>query len=107
MRVLQTQADQIEIASSVPEAQRIEERRRRLIQWKTQHQAEFASAQKSLSAQMRAQFSYAGEDGAQHVFLGDADSYHWLRMARNYLRAGTTCDAVVKGECRDTYATLQ
>jgi hypothetical protein len=52
----------------------------------------------------RAQLQYRGEDGHDHVYLGDYDSYLWLRHARNYLRTGTTCDAVVDGECRDTYA---
>jgi oligosaccharyl transferase STT3 subunit len=47
---------------------------------------------------------YRGEDGRERVYLGDFDSYLWLRHARNYLRTGTTCDAVVAGECRDTYA---
>jgi asparagine N-glycosylation enzyme membrane subunit Stt3 len=46
---------------------------------------------------------YRGEDGQEHVYLGDFDSYLWLRHARNYLRTGTACDAVVGGECRDTY----
>jgi dolichyl-diphosphooligosaccharide--protein glycosyltransferase len=46
---------------------------------------------------------YRGGDGREHVYLGDYDSYVWLRHARNYLRTGTTCDAVVDGECRDTY----
>ena len=47
---------------------------------------------------------YSGEDGRERVYLGDFDSYLWLRHARNYLRTGTTCDAVIAGECRDTYA---
>jgi hypothetical protein len=46
---------------------------------------------------------YHGADGHEHVYLGDYDSYVWLRAARNYLRSGTTCDAVEGGECRDTY----
>jgi asparagine N-glycosylation enzyme membrane subunit Stt3 len=46
---------------------------------------------------------YRGDDGHQHVYLGDYDSYVWLRNARNYLRTGSTCDAVINGECRDTY----
>ena len=102
--VLRSQADQIVIPSSVPEAQRIEERRRRLIEWKARHQGDFARARESLAEQMRSQLTYTGEDGARYVFLGDVDSYHWLRMARNYLLTGTTCDTIVKGECRDTYA---
>jgi oligosaccharyl transferase STT3 subunit len=47
---------------------------------------------------------YRGEDGREHVYLGDVDSYLWLRHARSYLRTGTTCDAVVGGECRDLHA---
>src|SRR5262249_59594540 len=46
---------------------------------------------------------YRGEDHREHVYLGDVDSYLWLRYARNYLRSGTTCDAVVGGECRDLH----
>jgi len=104
VRVLRTQAGQIEIPSGLPQAQREVERRRRLIQWRAQHRAQFEDARESLAAQMRSQLSYIGEDGAWHVLLGDFDSYHWLRMARNFLRTGTTCDAIVNGECRDTYA---
>jgi hypothetical protein len=102
-RVLNEQARQIEIPSTIPASERDAERRRRLIQWRTKHRAEFESACKLLTAQMRSQLTYAGEDGGRHVFLGDADSYHWLRMARNYLRTGTTCDAIVNGQCLDTY----
>ena len=47
---------------------------------------------------------YRGADGREHVYLGDFDSYLWVREARNVVRTGTTCDAVVAGECRDTYA---
>jgi dolichyl-diphosphooligosaccharide--protein glycosyltransferase len=47
---------------------------------------------------------YRGADGREHVYLGDYDSYLWARHARNVLRTGTTCDAEVAGECRDTYA---
>jgi len=46
---------------------------------------------------------YRAEDGRERVYLGDFDSYLWLRHARNYLRTGTTCDAVIAGECRDAY----
>jgi asparagine N-glycosylation enzyme membrane subunit Stt3 len=53
----------------------------------------------------RDQLRYVGGDGRAYVYLGDIDSYLWLRHARNYLRTGTTCDAIVDGECRDTFAT--
>jgi len=57
----------------------------------------------TLDDDVRPELQYMGEDGRQHVYLGDYDSYLWLRHARNYLRNGTTCDAIVDGECRDTY----
>jgi hypothetical protein len=53
----------------------------------------------------RSQLTWRAADGREHVYLGDYDSYLWAREARNYLRTGTTCDAVVAGECRDTFAS--
>jgi len=50
-----------------------------------------------------AEHTYIGEDGEEHVYLGDLDSYLWLRHARTLLRTGDPCDAVVDGECRDTH----
>jgi hypothetical protein len=58
----------------------------------------------ALSERLKAELRYRGADGREHVYLGDYDSYLWVRHARNYLRTGTPCDAVVDGECRDTYA---
>src|SRR5438445_2927982 len=55
-------------------------------------------------AEARDLLRYRGADGREHVYLGDFDSYLWVREARNVLRTGTTCDAVVAGVCRDTYA---
>lgn len=56
-------------------------------------------------ASSREHLRYEGADGRAHVYLGDLDSHLWLRHARNYLRTGTTCDAVVEGECRDTFGS--
>jgi asparagine N-glycosylation enzyme membrane subunit Stt3 len=50
-----------------------------------------------------AEHTYTGEDGEEHVYLGDLDSYLWLRHARTLLRTGDPCDAVVDGECRNTH----
>ena len=55
-----------------------------------------------LDAETRALLTYEGADGRAHVYLGDYDSYVWLRAARTYLRTGTVCDAVEDGVCRDT-----
>jgi len=103
-RVSSEHAQPIQIPSAMKEFRRETERNRLPAQGRAYHPGEFESARRSIAAQMRSQFSYLASDGAQHVFLGDADSYHWLRMARNYLRTGTTCDAVVNGQCRDSYA---
>lgn len=46
---------------------------------------------------------YTGADGREYVYLGDLDSYLWLRQARTFLRRGTTCAEVVDGECRDLF----
>jgi hypothetical protein len=48
-------------------------------------------------------WTHVGEDGRERVYLGDLDSYLWLRHARTLLRTGQACDAIADGECRDTY----
>ena len=65
--------------------------------------AEVAAARAKLASEIKSQLSFVGRDGRSYVYLGDYDSYVWLRNARNYLRHGTTCDVVLAGECRDTY----
>lgn len=52
----------------------------------------------------RPDLEWVGPDGRTHVYLGDYDSYLWLRHARTLLATGTPCDAVVDGVCWDTYA---
>src|SRR5262249_34333971 len=71
--------------------------------WIQQHQGEFKANRAAIAQRLRSELTYAGDDGREHVYLGDFDSYLWLRHARNYLRSGTPCDAVVGGTCRDTY----
>jgi dolichyl-diphosphooligosaccharide--protein glycosyltransferase len=72
-------------------------------EWIKRHQAEYDAARASVAAQVKSDFSFKAENGRRYAHLGDYDSYVWLRNARNYLRRGTTCDAIVDGECRDTY----
>jgi hypothetical protein len=45
---------------------------------------------------------FRGADGREHVYLGDYDSYYWVRLARNRLRSGSECEAREDGVCRDT-----
>jgi hypothetical protein len=51
-----------------------------------------------------APLTFTGADGREHVYLGDYDSYLFVRHAEHALRTGSPCDAWVDGECRDTLA---
>jgi dolichyl-diphosphooligosaccharide--protein glycosyltransferase len=77
---------------------------RRVDRWIEEHQEQFAAERAALSARVKSAFRYLGPDQQEHVYLGDYDSYEWLRLARNYLGTGTTCDARVDGECWDAFA---
>ena len=61
-------------------------------------------AGQSLRERLRSERTYTGDDGQEFAYLGDRDSYLFLRHARTFLRTGTPCDAVVDGTCRDTHA---
>ena len=76
---------------------------RRIETWIERNSLQFRADRDKLAATFRAGWRYTGEDGREHVYLSDHDSYTWARLARNYLRTGTTCDAVVDGECRDMF----
>jgi dolichyl-phosphooligosaccharide-protein glycotransferase len=44
------------------------------------------------------------ESGSKtYVYLGDIDSYYWLRMSRNIVEKGTQCDVIKEGTCYDSY----
>ncbi len=75
-----------------------------LRQWVKTNAAQFQAERDATGAKLRSELTYVGKDGVRHVFLGGYDSYHWLRMARNYLRTGTTCDTIRDGRCIDTHA---
>ncbi len=44
-----------------------------------------------------------GEGKENWPYLGDIDSYYWLRQARNIIESGRPCDEVEEGRCYDTY----
>ena len=77
--------------------------RQAVDEWIAQHPDQFANEKTQLAGRMKARLRYHGDDGKEYVYLGDLDSYVWLRNARNYLRTGTTCDAVTDDVCLDTY----
>ena len=71
--------------------------------WIAQHPARFARKVAATRDRLADAYTYRAEDGRDHVYLGDYDSYLWLRRARQYLRVGTTCDTAVQGDCRDLH----
>lgn len=77
----------------------------RVEQWIERNPEQFAARKAATVQSLRELLKYTGSDGKERVYLGGVDSYLWLRHARNYLKTGTTCDAIVEGECRDTYGT--
>lgn len=70
--------------------------------WIRRNPSEFATQRAALAAHFRDALRYSGDNGKQYTYLGDQDSYTWVRLARNYLQHGTTCDEIVDGVCRDT-----
>jgi dolichyl-diphosphooligosaccharide--protein glycosyltransferase len=66
-------------------------------------QAAFDATIATVSQQFKDYLRYTAEDGKEYTYLGDLDSYFWLRYTRNLYRHGHVCDAVVEGECRDQY----
>jgi dolichyl-diphosphooligosaccharide--protein glycosyltransferase len=57
-----------------------------------------------VDAAQRATLRFAGADGREHVYLGDFDSYYWLRAAQHVLQSGSICDRDASGDCRDELA---
>jgi len=92
-----------EVAQAPPAARGAAAIDARLAEWIAQHPTQFDADKQAAATQLRSELSYTDADGHEHPYLGDVDSYTWIREARNYLRHGTTCDAVVDGLCRDTY----
>jgi hypothetical protein len=73
----------------------------RVDDWIRRNPAEYEAQRRTFSQRYRDALSHTAENGKTYVYLGDQDSYAWVRLARNVLRHGTTCDAVVDGVCRD------
>lgn len=92
-----------ELPREAPPSQREAQAEARVQQWIDAHQAQFEADKAVVARRFRSELSYPGGDGREHTYLGDFDSYLWLRHARNDLRTGTPCDVVVDGVCRDTY----
>ncbi len=70
--------------------------------WIASHPEAFAAAVAAQEVRLRAAFTDVDGAGRRHAYLGDYDSYAWLRGARALLRDGRECDRVADGVCRDT-----
>lgn len=70
--------------------------------WIVEHPSEYAAKVDTEKAALTELLTFTGADGRLHPYLGDYDSYLWLRLARNELQTGNVCDEIVDGVCRDT-----
>jgi dolichyl-diphosphooligosaccharide--protein glycosyltransferase len=63
----------------------------------------YTETKAALSQQFKSYLRYEA-GGEQYTYLGDLDSYFWMRYTRNWLETGTTCDLITEdGQCRDMY----
>ncbi len=51
----------------------------------------------------KASFQGKTPKGTTYTFLGDLDSYYWLRYADNIINKGMYCDEIKNGKCWDDY----
>ena len=93
-----------EIGEALPVVERQDEARRRLADWVAANPEIYAQERAAAAARFRSEYSFQAADGREHVYLGDADSYYWLRFARNLFRQGHVCDSGAGDSCRDGLA---
>jgi len=72
--------------------------------WIAAHPTEWQAALTAEQARLDEAWRFRDTRGRRWPFLGDLDSYAWLRAARTTLQRGTPCDAEVNGRCRDALA---
>lgn len=77
------------------------EQARAIDDWIAAHPDEYARLLGAETARLGDAYHYRDARGRRWVYLGDLDSYAWLRAARTLLERGTPCDAVRDGRCRD------
>ena len=75
------------LAAERPDAASAAERQAAVDRWIAAHPDEFARDVAAETARLTAALQYEDDAGRRRPFLGDYDSYTWLRAARNYLRA--------------------
>lgn len=69
--------------------------------WIAAHPGEWQTTVAAEHARVDDALRYRDARGRRWPFLGDLDSYAWLRAARNLLGHGSACDPPLDGGCRD------
>lgn len=68
----------------------------------SEHREEIEKQTAAMAERTREDLTYSARGEGLLPYLVGYDSYLWLRYARDRLRTGSPCEAVVNGECRDT-----
>ena len=75
----------------------------RVDAWLRTHPNEAQRRIQDRAAEIRSH--YRSDDSRDaHVYLGDFDSYLWMRLARNVVANGSSCDEIAEDACRNTLA---
>ncbi len=88
---------------NLPVAQRTTLINQQFAQFEKSNADQIAQQVKQTSTYFKTGFQY-NEDNQTHTFLGDLDSYYWLRQSRLILDHGNVCDVVIDGTCIDTHS---
>ncbi|HLJ21184.1 MAG TPA: STT3 domain-containing protein [Stellaceae bacterium] len=72
-----------------------------VAEWRARQADTLAPLQQQAEQRFRDAFTFVGEDGARHVYLGGEDGYYWLQLTSTMLARGTVCDRVEGGTCID------
>jgi len=59
--------------------------------------------QTALNAEQYKDFFQYESGSRSYPYMGDIDSYYWLRQAKNIVEKGHNCDVIKNGICYDTY----
>ncbi|MBN1157068.1 hypothetical protein JXA85_05595 [Candidatus Woesearchaeota archaeon] len=88
----------------LPDAQRSSLADSKFNEFVAANRANIDSQVMQTAESMKSRVQY--ESGSKkYVYLGDIDSYYWLRFARSIVERGTECDLTIDGKCYDAYTT--
>ncbi len=72
-----------------------------VAEWSARHADALAPVKRQAEQRFLDAYTFRGEDGRRHVYLGDEDGYYWLQLARTLLARGSVCDRIEGGACID------